>query len=422
MPPDDPLGRNGPTLDAFLRINHTPADLPPPCPYSKKCTYGNKCKFYHAERGTVPHKSVTDRLKEHSTMKILEVRTRNTSRDSSPGDIARTKSMNLVLQRTESDTSAFSRPKQSLTRTRSSRPAISGSDKFSDSLLMLGNKTDITKSQSTDIRFGRPTGDWSNLEMGCLNNYGLRDLIHTAPPPPGPWNTMVPPPAPAQDGNSHRRLERQLTINPSFDPRINKPRFPKSQDLLSTEAMEYMHRNPPPPFGITPENNEFNHQNVTRIASAPDSLRQWGSSVISPPVTVVEPLNLGVLNQQSSPIQRNSSTSDSQLNRTLSAGPFLTDTWNFDSGITPILTPSSSQLSSIWGPLPAAQSTPQASPNQSILGPVGSRPVKDSRLELKYHLSALFPQDQVEQVLTMMPDEYDPKTLCAAIMKMFPPA
>ena len=74
MPPDDPLGRNGPTLDNFLRRAPAHSDLPPPCPYGKKCTYGNKCKFYHAERGTVPHKSVTDRLKEQSIRKIMEVR------------------------------------------------------------------------------------------------------------------------------------------------------------------------------------------------------------------------------------------------------------------------------------------------------------------------------------------------------------
>ena len=84
MPPDDPLGRNGPTLDQFLRKRPAFGDLQP-CPYGKKCTYGNKCKFFHAERGNQPHKSVTDKLKEHSSQKINEVRARGNSRDSSPG-------------------------------------------------------------------------------------------------------------------------------------------------------------------------------------------------------------------------------------------------------------------------------------------------------------------------------------------------
>lgn len=66
MPPDDPLGRSGPTLENFLRIQPKKGDLPPPCPYGKKCTYGTKCKFNHPERGAGPHKSVSERLSEHA--------------------------------------------------------------------------------------------------------------------------------------------------------------------------------------------------------------------------------------------------------------------------------------------------------------------------------------------------------------------
>ena len=105
MPPDDPLGRNGPTLDAFLRrknsgaTSHGSLNKPTiaitPCPYGKKCTYGNKCKFYHAERGNRPQKSITDELKENSTQKINEFlargvggeKTAESSRDSSPGNL-----------------------------------------------------------------------------------------------------------------------------------------------------------------------------------------------------------------------------------------------------------------------------------------------------------------------------------------------
>lgn len=46
MPPDDPLGRSGPTLDVFLQ--QKPSDAQQQlCPYGKKCTYGQKCKFRH---------------------------------------------------------------------------------------------------------------------------------------------------------------------------------------------------------------------------------------------------------------------------------------------------------------------------------------------------------------------------------------
>jgi len=35
MPPDDPLGRSGPTLENFLRIIPKKIDPAPPCPYAK---------------------------------------------------------------------------------------------------------------------------------------------------------------------------------------------------------------------------------------------------------------------------------------------------------------------------------------------------------------------------------------------------
>ena len=72
MPPGDPLGRKGPSLEVFLR-NSTPVSSrsgpssSQPCPYEKKCTYGNKCKYYHPERVHGLQKSVTDKLKVNLT-------------------------------------------------------------------------------------------------------------------------------------------------------------------------------------------------------------------------------------------------------------------------------------------------------------------------------------------------------------------
>ncbi|KAF8366435.1 rege-1, partial [Pristionchus pacificus] len=48
MPPEDPLGRGGPTLHQFLSTNA--AVNTQMCPYGKKCTFGNKCKFLHSEK------------------------------------------------------------------------------------------------------------------------------------------------------------------------------------------------------------------------------------------------------------------------------------------------------------------------------------------------------------------------------------
>ncbi|XP_037829721.1 probable ribonuclease ZC3H12C isoform X2 [Kryptolebias marmoratus] len=64
MPPDDPLGRHGPSLENFLRKKPVmPEQKKQPCPYGKKCTYGHKCKYYHPERGAQPQRAVADELR-----------------------------------------------------------------------------------------------------------------------------------------------------------------------------------------------------------------------------------------------------------------------------------------------------------------------------------------------------------------------
>ncbi|XP_024150349.1 probable ribonuclease ZC3H12C [Oryzias melastigma] len=64
MPPDDPLGRHGPSLENFLRKRPVvPEQKKQPCPYGKKCTYGHKCKYYHPERGAQPQRAVADELR-----------------------------------------------------------------------------------------------------------------------------------------------------------------------------------------------------------------------------------------------------------------------------------------------------------------------------------------------------------------------
>uniref|UniRef100_A0A3P8TK14 Uncharacterized protein n=1 Tax=Amphiprion percula TaxID=161767 RepID=A0A3P8TK14_AMPPE len=58
MPPDDPLGRHGPSLDNFLRKR-------PVMPEQKKqpCPYGKNSGYYHPERGAQPQRAVADELR-----------------------------------------------------------------------------------------------------------------------------------------------------------------------------------------------------------------------------------------------------------------------------------------------------------------------------------------------------------------------
>ena len=341
---------------------------------------------------------------EQSKKQIQEVRTRNTSRDSSPGEFIRNKTSNLPLRRTESDQTAFGRKhqqQQQVSRTHSSRP-------FAQPQYQDYPKQDLTKSKSVensgrlkqrDLRMSSvpspilrtEEGSWGApnpcLEMGCLSSYGLQ------PTATRPWSQFQQPP-PSQ----HRKLERQLTINPSFDPRIN------NSPLLTSEAMEYMRKNhPPPPFGLGNISEQSDHQNVTRNASAPDTIKQWRGEVTAPvsqteATTSSHSRSEGQLNKGPGPV-----------NRTFSADPFSQP----ESWLSPL-----SLGSSIWaGPV----SPPPASPSYN-LGPVGSKPQgqPDPRSQQYVNLCNIFPARQVQEVMSLLPEERDGQVLARKIIEIFP--
>ncbi|CAH0564950.1 unnamed protein product [Brassicogethes aeneus] len=270
MPPDDPLGRSGPTLDNFLRSQPKRGNPPPPCPYGKKCTYGNKCKYHHPERGQLPHKSVTEKLFEHA-QRHLSAR---------EGDVRK-----LPLGRTRSNVPP---PKET-------------------------HHALVSKSRSVD-----------NVGFSHQNS-------------------------PATQENLHRKLQRQLTLNPGgSDPRLARRTY--APQVSQQQPMS-------PPYLTAAHANWDVHQHVTRIASAPDSYRQW------PP----QPHP-----QHARHMQRISSCSDPQLN---------------------VWPPP-------WGPSAAAA-------NQ-----------EDARRKLHYHLKAIFPEEQVTAAMQMYPEETNPQKICAAILSM----
>lgn len=85
MPAEDPLGKNGPSLENFLRFKQSVDNVyMKRCPYKKKCTYGSKCKFWHPERGMhqgnqlfkTAHQSVLDQAHEQK-LRLEVILTKN---------------------------------------------------------------------------------------------------------------------------------------------------------------------------------------------------------------------------------------------------------------------------------------------------------------------------------------------------------
>ncbi|XP_014262394.1 probable ribonuclease ZC3H12C isoform X2 [Cimex lectularius] len=191
MPPDDPLGRAGPNLDNFLRMRST--EPPPPCPYAKKCTYGSKCKFQHPERGALPHKTVTERLVEHA-QRQLQAR----GIEASPGKQLKGKSLSLPLQSSDTETKQI-------------------------------RKTPLSRTKS-------------NIVQGSAEKELMENCYRVAPSQP---NYM-------QGQNLHKKLQRQLTLNPTCDPRLYDLRRGVTRHLSCDSY-----------------NQHSGHSSVTRISSAP---------------------------------------------------------------------------------------------------------------------------------------------------------
>ncbi|XP_049852810.1 endoribonuclease ZC3H12A-like isoform X1 [Schistocerca gregaria] len=415
MPPDDPLGRSGPTLDAFLRMQQR-GDPPPPCPYGKKCTYGNKCKFHHPERGPLPHKSVTERLVENA-QRQLQARGME-SRDCSPGTQLKGKSVSLPLPE-HSDALAAQPRKIPLARTKSTAPTPIVPVSLTEQSPKSGNGCSVPKSRSVENVAAQ---QHQTPEVG----YATYQQMSGPPPTPygtwgNTWSThgqqfpappqrLAPEPAesppPAQEAvgsgvNLHRKLQRQLTLNPAYDARLFQLRghaYGSGSSAPSSQAPQ-QHR----PLaarhsaggGVQPQSSQSPspswHQSVTRIASAPDTCRHWNTPV--PPPSGPGPRH----------VHRLSSTSDPQLNLSDAPLPVPSN--------LPVWLPPTPVPSVVW---PPPQHMPP--PHQQF----SSSGTEDARRRLHYHLASIFPEEQVQKAMQLYPDETNPQKICAAILSMFP--
>ncbi|XP_058445622.1 probable ribonuclease ZC3H12B isoform X2 [Malaya genurostris] len=431
MPPDDPLGRSGPTLDNFLRVQPRKGDPPPPCPYGKKCTYGNKCKFYHPERGSMPHKSVTERLSEYAA-RHLQARSSCGSGESTGStiggrNVVQGKSLSVPLSNSSSETSPTNDKRKALCRTRSNVPPDSSN---TSSNLCSINLSDQIQQQSLHPPQQQqhpymPAQNRSNWDLSPLSlphnivdsqifpkSHSIENisketynqLHHSNSYSASLWNrqqqqqqqqqqvksTQSGQPTDTCDRNQdpsvnlHRKLQRQLTLNPAgCDPRIyqmqrNNAAATGQQSQHHSAVQLSPHRPLAPSLSGGTRSNQAAqwdlHQNVTRIASAPDPSRPWHTG--PPPASSSEPH----INLWPPPPQQQQQLG--VANNTSSGGV-------------------------IGSPMPPP-------PNQT------HQQLQDQRRRLHYHLASIFPEEQVQTVMQMYPDETNPQKICAAILSMFP--
>lgn len=174
MPPEDPLGRHGPNLSQFLSFDKSTSGIPLPaahfaqkCPYDKKCTYGNKCKFFHPERSaTSAHKSVADLIQENSLKTVSSSgKTKLNSRNSLP----------LHLSTESIGGNGFSNSQKNL----------------------INNKMQLCRTKSNML-------DTSLSNFATMHQQNQEPSRNTS-------STTAP---------LHKKLERQLTLNPDSDPRL----------------------------------------------------------------------------------------------------------------------------------------------------------------------------------------------------------
>ncbi|NXV71101.1 ZC12A Ribonuclease, partial [Atlantisia rogersi] len=157
MPPDDPLGRHGPSLDNFLRKKPVvPEHKKQQCPYGKKCTYGIKCKFYHPERINQPQRSLADELRANARLSP----TRSTSAKEEKKGRRGSQAELMCSVTTESD-------KSSLQKVSVERKSMAHKAKPSDVLLQV--KGCVSGSVPPNSGSHRSSDRYQQLHMDSLS-------------------------------------------------------------------------------------------------------------------------------------------------------------------------------------------------------------------------------------------------------------
>ena len=269
--------------------------------------------------------------------------------------------------------------KQPLSRTRSAAPA----QRLQDDFPIPGS------AYGGEVLWRHPS--WSNLPKNMLSESGHLSLAKKLSDPDSHCETVTTDPGPGL----HKKLQRQLTLNPNHDDRLEQMK------LVNTHGR-----------------SSNSHHSVAHLSS--DGFRSTQKDAFK------DGWQAGGLSSQNS-------TSDTKLN--MFPNQFVTPTC---------------YQANIWSPLPSQQSVrspipaqqhvrPSSVPPQNRMrgplgvpiapsgsfgssgGPLPAVNTFDERHKLYYRLITIFPEEQVKAAMESLPDELNPQKICAAIISMFPP-
>jgi len=218
MPPEDPLGRNGPTLDQFL--SKTPIPSAPPCPYGRKCTYGQKCKYYHSTQ----QKSVSETLRKQAAIKTQSVPTTRSSQMGHSGShlmpVTRTKSAVVPIESSENPSGGLN-PHRKLQRQLSINP---GGDP------RIGGRGSMNTLQSSH----------GFDHIGAGSNSSSTTYLHAFPGNPHLSEVWSPP---GISPSSSRSTEANIGASrfPPLPDSLGAPTGPSSPNMMDNRTQMYYH-------------------------------------------------------------------------------------------------------------------------------------------------------------------------------------
>ncbi|XP_019738798.1 endoribonuclease ZC3H12A isoform X2 [Hippocampus comes] len=172
MVPDDPLGRDGPNLENFLRWSPK-TQKKPPCPYGKKCTYGLRCKYLHPGRVKQSNCLLADELREKA--KVPSVRSPVPSQSLSlVEDVARTLTLGLEKSPLRKDKVIHcSKQKVSCRKGKNSLDfSEHGSHKQLDSGIgSIENQSVEGQQANCHAQYGPPSGSKTSISITASGQY-----------------------------------------------------------------------------------------------------------------------------------------------------------------------------------------------------------------------------------------------------------